>query len=417
VVAVIYYQFDDDLIPEAVKVINYTPKAIEPKDNGYYHLLGLFSEKDKDPVVKGQEIIQQAKVLYQAHKDSQSGILFLEDIKEARVVIPDVSHELCSSIDRACINDAKNRISDFKKVSEENKLLIERYRQVYQFDQYRETILVTPSTDILKIHKIALTDIALKWVKGEKESALMLLERDLRFQKIVLASDISLITKMITIAMVGRNLRLLSEFISDCQDCNAVELNRTSFDQPFSRSELSLRKTFNYEYRLAHSLLANLSQDEGNQDLLYTLFYKENSTLNIFFKQFQGIVELSECDHDSFLKCQSEYLLIANKGVDYFSWQFIKDPVGSIYVGISQPAYNGYARTVFLTELQRRLVVVKNLIHKNKIPKDGIQVYLNRLPASLRNPFTGGVIKWDSEQNLLTMDMEGDEDYEVSVEL
>jgi hypothetical protein len=420
VVAVIYYQFDDDLNPDVIKVLNHPPKMIEVSKNGYYPLLGLYAAKDSKPVDYALAIIDQAKKQYQ--EDNNIAVLSVSDLVKSREINISAKNDyLCYALNNVCLELVKKHKTLIAKILKDNSLIIQRFRKTYRFNEFQETPYLLGFEGMLKAHHLVLTDIAFQWLNGNKDIALDNLSKDLEFWRMVTRGDISLITRMIAVAMVSNNLNLWSEVVTDCRGCELIDAKMTAINQPLTAAELSLRKVFAIEYRYMYALSEKAMQEEIDRSItskiVHSLFFKKNNTLNKIRTVHEDIIDLSECDFSHYHECDDRYMAKMLETPDYLSWEFIDNPVGSILAAIAQPAYTGYARIYFEQEVKRRLIIVKHRIYKNKIKLSSIQTYLNSLSPELRNPFDGSAIKWDMDSQTLMMTAGEDSRIKVSIAL
>ncbi|MDX1823312.1 MAG: hypothetical protein R3354_01265, partial [Thiohalomonadales bacterium] len=130
---VLYYQFDEDLRPEVVEILNYQPEKIPANENGYYALLGLFVDKDAILHEKGLQIATAAEKRYASFEEL--ALVSITDIGGAEVIKLNIDEaSLCGSdASPDCLEDILNRKTFYRKILQENELLIGRLRQLYHY--------------------------------------------------------------------------------------------------------------------------------------------------------------------------------------------------------------------------------------------------------------------------------------------
>jgi hypothetical protein len=419
VIAAIYYQFDEELDPDIVRLVNNSPEVIDASKNGYYQLLGLYAGENKKPVEYALEIIEQAR-----KQSLEKDVVILPDPDLKRPGELHITAEnkfLCYSLDRDCLGMVKKEKAKIKKILKDNALITHRFRNAYSFDDFQEPPYLFGLQGILTAHHLVLTDIAFEWLYGDRDKALNNLNTDLAFWRRVTRSDVSLITRMIAVANIGNTLDLWSEIVTDCGGCGLDEEHMTALERPLTAAELSLRKVFANEYRYMYKLSENALQEEIERSttskILYALFYKKNSTLNKIRHAHKEIIHLSECDFQQYVECVHTYQDTLHDEPVYWSWEFVDNPIGTILAAIAQPAYTGYAQASFEQEVRRRLILAKLQIYKNNIKPVSIQAQLDDLPHELRNPFDDSAIKWNAKSKTLVITAGEDDRIKVSVNL
>jgi hypothetical protein len=406
---ILYYQFDEKLRPEVVEILNYQPEIIPANENGYYALVGLFVEKDADPHEKGLLIATQVEKRYASFEEL--ALVSINDIEGAEVIKLNIDNaSLCGSDARPdCLEDMLNRKTFYHKLLQENDLLISRLRQLYTYKYFQESPAAMVFPNLKTVHRLLLADIALKWLDGEHQAALLSLRDDLDFWRKISSSDVSFITSVIARSVIESDLRLLSEFISDCSNCIDDKLIEKQLLRPITRPEMDMTRVFGFEYRTMHHDVSKLieqgKKESLGQAILFRLFYKKNSVFNKTYATYDQAMNLSKCELDNYADCYAAYMSDPKKGIDFSSAEFLKDPVGEIIFHIAAPAYHTYVWKSFRRELLRRLVYAKFLLYKNNVSENGIQGYLNELPENLMNPVMHQAIEWDGEQRRLKMTM------------
>lgn len=406
---VLYYQFDEDLRPEVVEILNYLPEKIPVNENGYYALLGLFADKDAAPHEKGLLIAAEAEKRY----DSFEGlaIVSITDIEGAEVIKSNIDEaSMCSSDARPdCLVDILNRKAFYRKLLQDNDLLISRLKHLYTYKYFQESPAVIVVPNLKTVHRILLADIVLKWINGEHQAAVLSLRDDLSFWRHVSSSDTSLITRMIAESVIESDLHILSEFISDCSNCISGKLIEKQLLRPTTSPEIDMTRVFEFEYRSMYhdvsKLIEQSKKESVGQAILYYLFVKQNSVFNKMYAIFDQAINLSKCELGKYENCYDAYMSESRKDIDFWSAEFLKDPVGEVIFHISKPTYHNYVWRSFRKELLRRLIYAKHLLYKNNVSENDIQGFLNELPENLMNPVMHQAIEWDGENRRLKMTM------------
>jgi len=402
----IYYQFDEELNPEIKIIMNHDFNTIPINSNAYFHLLGLYTEKDKMPHAAGLEIIKSAQLLI---SNKLSIYIDIGNIKGITRNPPNTKQNgMCNSLDVSCISDAKiNRLAYIKSI-ESNKQLLSRYRELFNYRSFEETLILFGFEYLIETHRLFLTDVALLWLDGDRKKALEYLQGDIKFWSMLTKSDISLVTRMLTAAILERDLKFISGIISDCKTCDGFFTNLSSILLAIEQQDKSFRKVFAYEFRQFGSLdysEIQIEQDDNNEALLMSLYYKKNAMQNKIYEGYSLVINNSECPISNYIQCYEKYSKLSNQNISFLSFTFLSDPIGSILSNIASPNYSEYVWQTFKLEAIRRLVLVKNQIYIRQIQSSDINSYLASLPAELASPFLNTEIKWSVDKNSLEIDM------------
>lgn len=405
--AVVYYQFDEALRPEVVAVLNHKPAPVPEEQNGYYPLLGLFAPADVAPRQKGLAIMAETK---KRHEEKALAPWSVSDVRDAQAISPKLgSLKVCEDNKVShCLRDVRKNKAAYKTLVADNQLLLTRYREVHHHPEFQET---TPHffgySDIIKMNRLAQSDIALKWDAKNYQQALTLLRNEHHFWRRVVSSEVSLLGRMIGLAILQRNLNLALELMSDCSDCIIDQTIMLDILTPTAPAELSVRKVFAYESRFIYDILNTGVMDIENDlplgNVLSSLAFKKNSAANKIVNIHDHVIRLSECPLEQYTSCYRECKKYTHRELDYLSLEFLDDPVGKILAEITTPAYKDYVFAAIQHEALRRLVLAKYYLGKNAIKPDAIENYLQTHNQEFGNPVTGKPIEWDAKQRLLKM--------------
>ncbi len=405
--AAVYYQFDEKLRPDVAAIVNYTPEQVPEDKNGYYALLGMFAPANVEPRQKALEIIAEAKKRYAAN--GSMAVSDVTEVRDAWVLSPKLGRNKICNADKAsrCLDEVRKDTAAVKTLLATNQVVLQRYRSVFSYPQFQETEYYFGLTGVMDMNRLAQADIALKWLAKDYQQALTLLSDESYFWRRAASSDVSLITRMIGMAILQRNLRLTEELLADCSKCVTGQFVKSDIFEPMPPAELSIGKAFRYETRLMFNALSAGLEVEKNssrlEKILYALAYKKNTTVNKLVTINQQTIKLSECPLPGYVNCFREYKAAMNRKVEYLTWEFLDDPLGNVMAEVAKPAYDGYVFAAIKYESLRRLVLAKYQIEKKEIKKNDIAAYLQERHQVLGNPITGKAIEWDAKQQLLRM--------------
>lgn len=407
VAAVVYYQFDAKLRPDVAALVYFAPAQVPEDKNGYYVLLGMFAPANVEPRQKASEIIAEAKKRYAAN--GSMAVSDVTEVRDAWVLSPRLGRNKICNADKAsrCLEEVRKDTAAVKTLLETNQIVLQRYRSAFLYPQFQETEYYFGLAGVMDMNRLAQADIAVKWLAKDYQQALTLLSDESYFWRRAASSDVSLITRMIGMAILQRNLRLTEELLADCSKCVTGQFVKSDIFEPMTPAELSIGKAFRYEAKLMFNALHSgqeMAKDSSRlEKVLYALVYKKNTTINKLVTINQQTIRLSECPLTGYANCFHEYKTAMHRKVEYLSWEFLDDPLGSVMAEVAKPAYDGYVFAAIKYESLRRLVLAKYQIGKKEIKQNDIAAYLQERNQVLGNPVTGKPIEWDAKTGVLRM--------------
>lgn len=289
--------------------------------------------------------------------------------------------------------------ADAEKLISGNRELLDRYRALHAYTEYREPldyafympfIRMTPLRNTQLLYFI---DIAAKARKGRSVEALAALQRDMEFWRRVASDSRTLISKLFSFAMLRSDILFAAE-LGAVKGRGARERALIQdILRPFDAGEASLAGDFRSEARYMYKTL-ELSI-EPNAGPLDRLIYKRHATDNRMFAQVQDMVRLAELSPDKFAE-KAQVLEDEREPPYRIGLPFLYNPTGEMLVLIgSSQGWHRYIEKGHNLEGLRRLAWLKILAHRERIQPENIGRFLNTASPDLKDPYTGGLMKWD----------------------
>ncbi len=403
--------FDEDLKPDAVVFADFSGDDVPAELNGFFAWAGLTVPIGEDPHARGMQIVMQVnEILDRRPREAANIDSFLGP--EALKLTGNLMG-LCGRDATGCLDRYRTKTSDIEKQVRENKLLLERYRALYRYPNFRETtkpryfapFFTVPAS----VSGLVRAQHALHALRGEPMEALRQLRDDTQFWRRVLTDSRSLVSKMVALAATHRNAQLTSEIVARYPtDKNYLALVMQAV-RPLTDHERDLTKVFRYEFATNKHFLATLPT-EGKVgciaefvsycavDMLSgTFLYKPNATLNQSFKRFSEIAAISRLPASQFRdNLEENRNNMKGYGEWLWFWHFVYNPVGKLLNSIVEPAYNGYIVRIHNLDGFLRLASLQLGIKQAAIPDTDIPEFLRSTPPELRNPYTGDPMSWDA---------------------
>ncbi|KUJ84234.1 hypothetical protein AWR36_000535 [Microbulbifer flavimaris] len=157
--------------------------------------------------------------------------------------------------------------------------LLERYLELTEFPHWRSGIPrnaaepFVPFSDVMEGQKLLMGKALLAAAEGEGESVKALLERDLRFWRLLLAESDLLIAKMIASAAVQRHFELGNQVLrrlSESGESSAAGVPG-SWRAPLTPEERSLEKVMAGEWLYGNRILRDIIESGEHDPILWPL--------------------------------------------------------------------------------------------------------------------------------------------------
>lgn len=413
--------FDESLNPEIMHFRPDISGQITDANNGYYYMVGIPAETGRDPQQAGKHYIDALNAAKNAGKylDSEvAGKLESESLGQGKFEFKGKDYLACRYKDGPCIPVYQKNKQAILQQLRDNRVLIQRAEHLESFPHFAETMVASfemplayaPLKSNLLLAKMALTADA-----GQISQALNSLQRSNRFWRIVLAETTTLIGKNWALAMVDRNITLATEIMARYSLSAKQVAIVQSMLKPLDQNELSMSNAIKGEFQYSDSILrySIYSAREENdsffgpkwQSLNYVLMplWQTNAMRNDnlqFYRRYEQIGRFTSRELARYIK-EKASAEINNRYA--YHWNYVYNPLGKTLLSIAGPDYSllGYIVRVHNLDARIRLMAVRFNILKNRIPRQRIPSYLDKIDASLRNPYTGEAPRWDSEKSTI----------------
>ena len=304
---------------------------------------------------------------------------------------------------------SKERI---KELLEENKLLIGRYKKLYQITGWQGVTNAGGQT-LLNVNKLLVADIRLDIDTRNDEVAYQKWKANTVFINHVLKQETTTIEKAIFLVIDGSNLASIEYLLlKQPQIMTTHKEELRSLLQPIGLKKYNLEGMLKAEYYFLEDHLFKKVRTEQNIHVNYL-------RNRIYRVHADFLIEAKKSPFDS-KESQRELHQRYYFG-RYQFWNFdLLDPQHSL---ISNMIINGFLHIFNLvSSMQSKSALVKLLnlqinIHQQKIADADIQAFLNNAGSEYFNPFTNKPMHWDIEKRALVCDTPSNEDRRIEVKL
>lgn len=278
--------------------------AVAEADNGYVDALGLAAPRDQDPRALGRQRKAFLDALVIAAPTVVGFALPGRDIDYRALRTPQTVRlaRACTHDGQACLDALARDPAALDDWLAADAWLLARYRAMLQRGAWRET----PPIDIraplpayaplLDAQQLLLLDALRRARAGDVDGVRALLQDDLRYWRMVLASSDLLITKVIATAAIERHFMLGNLALRALPPAVAATAIPPAWRTPLSAPERSLLHALAGEWRLVGGALASVGQASpavDQQPLLERIdsrlsapLLKRQATLNLVASRF-----------------------------------------------------------------------------------------------------------------------------------
>lgn len=395
--------YDEKPDPLMVKELNTPAPDIFRNDNAWLALLGFTSSTEDPPFVNEEDRLRNLKSAFLRGENNACAEGSSEKQKTMRISFKGKIPEVYGRKDNGIWEYVLAHNAEVDNFLRDNKDLLRRYEKLYNYHQYLEPLdygfcaPVPQFSPIRNIQKIKFMQIARIAQNGNFNDALIGIQNDAEFWRVIAGESNTLISKLISIAMLSSDIRFVAELCAHHHlDLKQWETVRTIM-RPFNRGETSLAKAFHGEARMV--ILGLESSFKAEIKLPPSVFFpilKQNATRNRLYSAYKEHIELSK------MMPQTYAAVVTRKNIidtdQFVKFSFLYNPVGEILAGIAIPSISGYVEKTHDLEGLRRLALLKVLSSMESVASENMQQFINTHRGDLGNPYTGASMNWDSQK-------------------
>lgn len=396
--------YDEKPDPKMIKVVNAPAPDVIRSDNAWLAFLGFLSPTGGPPFIKEEERLRKLKsAIINGDKNTLADDTFT---KQQRLSIQGKMPDFYKGKDNGTWEYTLAHYTEIAILLRDNRELLRRYEDLYTYHQYNEPMdygflapmpEFSPIRNMQKLKFIQLTGLA---QKGNIKGALVAVQKDAEFWRFIARDSNTLISKLISIALLNSDIRFVAELCVHHQmtteDWEIVQ----AILRPFDKGEISMTKALRGEAQISIlGIKSSLRVDNKLQKTKFTAF-KQNATWNRMYSFHQKGIELSELTPQNFA------LAVTRKDFEratdpYVKSSFLYNPAGEIIAAVAKVDTSRYIEKGYNLEGVRRLAYLKILSFKGNVPPERMQQFVDKHSGDFGNPYTGAPMKWDSQKKSL----------------
>lgn len=412
--------FDEDLTPEIAELLKPMASGVPDKDNAYYVLIGLDAPSGVAPYAFGRQWVekmmaadQRAQEMTRADKLKKAEqAMDVEQVareslrKQPGPVKSEDRKYLCRRAwpqEIPCLERVKRNKGEVRRVLDENRELLDRYRLLFKYPTVVEAFVPRDSFGYLdgsphlfgSPYLLWITHVALEFDNGNLETAFADLGSDMTLRRALLRGSRQLMTKSVALTLLETDISLLAEMVV-AKPAAARQFNEQidTMLVPLTADELSWKPLEKGEFTLGRSIF--VQDPDSPSEWLLEPFFKRNATVNRLYAAWKTVYEWNEfsADQDEAMR---QRVAQANRRLQFPYWTFAYNPVGKWY--LSNNDFDDlipHFERCYDFEGLRRLVALAALIAR--VGRDNIPGLIEKSDKRLSDPYTGKPMKWDADR-------------------
>ncbi|HEY0635123.1 MAG TPA: hypothetical protein VGE00_07065 [Gammaproteobacteria bacterium] len=407
-------------VPPSAEALRFTQMYvsrphISDEMNAFVFMTGMSVVPEHDPMLAGIAMIDAArqytveKVMTEYSHPSYPQIIFRDALNKEILEYIDS----CKSLDEKCLALLENKSLPGIQPNSNEAVLVNRYRELIRLPEWQDVYprgLSGPMPSFgpaMDGQRLSMLDI---WKTAESRGAkttIAMLDEDARFWRKVLATSDSLITSMVAVSSLKRNLYWTNHVIKRLSDNNASVEVPPIWLNPITDKERLMESAWVGEWAMSEQLLRGVSDgsntvsDDNNPfatgigSWLGLPLLQEQDTINHRAEELSLLIKKYNVKYDELPSTAARFI----DGTDVLGYEEIKipdilyNPLGKVLNFVGVPMYPSYMNRVPDLEGSRRALLATHQLRSDKIPRDKVVEALAASPY--RNPYTHQPFVWD----------------------
>lgn len=407
---------DEPLRPEVEAALNWQAPAKIDEDNGYLLVLGFNAKEGVDPVQLGKRKLQEEIERYKVN------------IRRAEPEFPNTAvdkdeHAFTRPKEETCdYAETENCVrfylalgsEDEQKILKKQERILDHLSRLVASPNYVEITPPHLSASIPSfsavMHAAELERMrAIRMIaEGKSEEGSARLFKLVSFSQNWLAQSESLISYMIALAMVQRDLRVMDELMRAYPEKFNDVAQMQAWLGRFSMDRMGIQRALEFESRYSLRIMSEVRdvtlQGETNlwERRFASLFMQRNVTLNLSYDWHAVMIKLLQEPSihldQKYQRAQEQRSTLLGFGIDPI---YVRNPIAKILMSVSEPAYPSYIEKQYDTFAQIHLLSLKLAMMKQQISMQAAAGFVQTQAASFPNPYDGSALGWDEQKQEL----------------
>lgn len=416
--------FDEDLSPEAKRLLAAPPNPWTPEQNLYIALTGFDALPGESQTAVGQTRVVKHDELHEAFwKDPQTWLERAGDLKASQLKFVG-KVDFCLPRTNSCWTGVENHKDEIDALLKANQALYQRYLDLPRLPGYYETavpnFLPEPAYVPGPVRRLFLLNVALRIKTArstqQEVAAFGDLYNDLSTWRRMFIGEGPLLSKTIALAYLKEDYALLGDLIADPTiDTEAVDHEIDAILGLFDPNDWKLRDIYAYEFRMWNPVLdpdwrPPFPRTEPdplwkpyNSRRIEGYFMKSGATANLSARSYIELQKVADSDAKDLLAARDAYLRWTE---EYFEpgVRNVYNPVGRTLVGFhARNLYNDYPLLAYDVAAFVRLVRLGYAIRQQKLATEDVGPFIEEHPQWASHPVNGQPFAWDANKRVMAM--------------
>ena len=410
---------DEQLNPNAERLIALPPSP-PVTQNAYFMIWGLRASPEIDAHIAGQHIVAAHQRLL-ATKSNIGDFKIDPFLGTHPLSFPSSHKRYCDIEKQRCLAVYQGMRPQMEADGAKYALYLERYRAIRSYAQFSETAMtLTPASplppymELTRLSDMVDASVALRLPSpATQEAAIDELGAEIAsWRRIVVNSD-SLITQMISVAVLQRKYRLASEIMTAYPELvRHYPAKMAQITLPLPGKVTNLIRALGGEFRFVAYFYRNIehmNEQTSGDDIFSNFFnsiqlaggYRTNATVNEAYARYWEGAQLYAKTPKEVLAGHTALSLKQNEFDPWTLNAIIYNPIGKILVNVAMLDYSDYSFRLYDLVGLSRLIDIQRRIIEGNIDPEKLTEFLAGTGPNLMDPYTEEPMQWNATQKTI----------------
>ena len=395
--------FDESLNDNAATMGGPRAAGVAEAQNGYIAVIAMGAGDGSDGMAYAKAWLDEARMAAREHRTENK-----LEVKRAE------RPALCDAAQNACLSAVQDKADSISVQLDAYREDLTRYETLIGYQAYEEILDYRVGMasqfpryiSMIAAQRAWIVRAALAAEAGNLEDALVAVERDIAFQRVMLAGSRTLIGRMVAAANYTRDLA----FVADLLQTSLIDLKPfaprlKALLKPIDPAALNMDVLIEAEFgAIKQALTMPAVASSVGQGAFYSaigvrLLYKPNATVNAAHAYYMRTRDLLRKPPAALLRDSAAQAAALE---DMKFWDYFVNPVGKVLTRIAMPSFASYALRLHDLDAYNRLLGLAAQIIAADVPKEGIADFVVKSDARFFDPYSGKPMAWDGATGQLS---------------
>lgn len=407
-IAALHLLPDPQLRPETSAWLEHHRRTLPEEQNAYYFVLGLEAPPGRSMLEFGKKhlagSVENEDASCNANRNSEE-----DDLANRKKIRSEGISQLCPPGEQSCLAIFQQHFDSLLEKGD-NALLLTRYVTLstkphyYAVEPYSIDSSLPYYSLLINGQRLHHIQAVSRYLEGEQREALVELQNDLTFSRLLIEEADILITRLIAVKMAENTLQIYSQLL-ELKDAEDV-VSAVKEVSPLSKDEYSLLQVFRGELQFQKSILEMLEHEPSDEleylsGLLFSGVFplRRNRMLNISQSRMARYHDMTNLGPSLIKKKSQEIEALEDYSTNL--WEYLYDPLNAAYFSSTWPQFDHYIVRHHDLDGLIRLVKLKALIKEQHIPSTEVNSFIASSPYASAYADEMNPIRWNPEEHSL----------------